>query len=249
MRADSRPLRRCLGCELLPTWLGSDVECRPGGHDDAALQRTAGPRWRKLLPRNRLRRRIALALRPDARQRDAGRPGHRFAKVDSTAKSGGSAGLVRGVRRSLDQRDNGSVERLHEATGALQTIDSVATNPDSVLVDGSRVWVGDWFAPRTCASPRSGHLGLARSRFECGAHSCAPGSHACGGSPSGAGAIWATTPEDRALSRIDPNACAVKRVPLPYPPTGVTGRRGRRLGHGARTSMNSDTRGELTSLV
>ena len=39
---------------------------------------------------------------------------------------------------------------------------------------------------------------------------------------AGAGAIWATTPEDRALWRIDPKTYAVKRVPLPYPPTGVT---------------------------
>ena len=39
---------------------------------------------------------------------------------------------------------------------------------------------------------------------------------------AGAGDIWATTPRDGALWRIDPKTNAVTRVNFPYMPTGVT---------------------------
>jgi streptogramin lyase len=38
---------------------------------------------------------------------------------------------------------------------------------------------------------------------------------------AGAGAIWATVPDDRALWRIDPKTNRTKRIPLQYYPWGV----------------------------
>jgi streptogramin lyase len=118
--------------------------------------------------------------------------------------------------------DDGSVERLNAATGTVHTIDSVATNPDSVIVDGDLVWVGDWSNPQVvhlaafgAPRPRSIPLPVHHTQ-RCANYSCvwriAPG----------AGAIWATTPEDRALWRIDLTTHAVRRISLPYPATGVT---------------------------
>jgi len=84
------------------------------------------------------------------------------------------------------------------------------------------VWVGDWSAAhvvRTSAvGPVRPHSVLLpfRNRGRCPQISCVWTVAA------GAGAIWATTPEDRALWRIDPTTNAVTRIPLPYAPTGVT---------------------------
>jgi streptogramin lyase len=39
---------------------------------------------------------------------------------------------------------------------------------------------------------------------------------------AGAGAVWATTPRNRALWRIDPETNAVTRIPLGYLAAGVT---------------------------
>ena len=39
---------------------------------------------------------------------------------------------------------------------------------------------------------------------------------------AGEGYIWATTPADGAVWRIDPKTNKVKRIPIPYPPIGVT---------------------------
>jgi len=118
--------------------------------------------------------------------------------------------------------EDGTVTRLHAATGAIKTIYTVATNPDSVVVDGSVAWVGDWSVPQVvrlaavgAARPRSIPLPILHTD-RCPKISCVWRVAA------GAGAIWATTPEDGALWRIDPKTNAVTRVSLPYPPTGVT---------------------------
>ena len=119
--------------------------------------------------------------------------------------------------------DDGALTRLHAATGQPQTIGSVGINPGpGLVVDGSVVWVGDWSAAhvvRTSAvGPVRPHSVLLpfRNRGRCPQISCVWTVAA------GAGAIWATTPEDRALWRIDPTTNAVTRIPLPYAPTGVT---------------------------
>ena len=118
--------------------------------------------------------------------------------------------------------DDGSLMRLHAATGAVETVDFVATNPDSPVVDGDVVWVGDWSAPqvvrlRAVGSARPHSISLPVHN-----HTACPRISCVWRVAAGAGAIWATTPEDGALWRIDPKTNAVTRIGLPYPATGVT---------------------------
>ena len=110
---------------------------------------------------------------------------------------------------------NGSLTKLHPATGAVTTVNEAAYDPGFAVVDGDVVWVADWSAPRVVrlhavgeASPQSVYL---------------PASPLVGvwSIAAGAGAVWATTPRAGALSRIDPNTNAVTRVRVPYLPTGV----------------------------
>ena len=104
---------------------------------------------------------------------------------------------------------------------ARETIHSVANNPPSVVVDGDVVWVADWSAPQVVRLSAVGALRLRRiqlpvlHRRACRYISCVWKVAA------GAGFIWATTPEDGALWRIDPKTNVPKRIPLPYRPTGV----------------------------
>jgi DNA-binding SARP family transcriptional activator/streptogramin lyase len=116
----------------------------------------------------------------------------------------------------------GSLTRLNGATRATQTIHSLATNPASVVVDGNVVWVADWSAPHVVrlnaigpARPVSVRLPV-RNKTGCVKISCVW--HVA----AGAGFIWATTPRDDALWRINPTTNHVTRLGLPYPPTGVT---------------------------
>jgi streptogramin lyase len=115
----------------------------------------------------------------------------------------------------------GTLTRLHAATGQTNTIRSVAVNPVPPIVDGSTVWVGDWSKPEVVRlhavgspQPRRIRLPLRNARA-CLTISCVWRLAA------GAGAIWATTAEDRALWRIDPRTNAVTRISLPYSPAGV----------------------------
>jgi sugar lactone lactonase YvrE len=116
----------------------------------------------------------------------------------------------------------GSLTRLSGATRATQTIHSIATNPVSVVVDGNVVWVADWSAPHVVrlnaigpARPVSVPLPV-RNKTACMHISCVW--HVA----AGAGYIWATTPRDDALWRINPRTNHVTPLYLPYPPTGVT---------------------------
>jgi DNA-binding SARP family transcriptional activator/streptogramin lyase len=111
--------------------------------------------------------------------------------------------------------DEGSVTRLHEATGAVKTVDRVAVRPGFPVVDGDTVWVGDWTGPqvvrlRAVGSARPTQIPLPMRNFA-GVWNIA----------AGAGAIWATTPRDRALWRIDPKTNAVTRLRMRYLPTEV----------------------------
>lgn len=112
----------------------------------------------------------------------------------------------------------GSVSRMHAATGAVKTFDSVGVNPASLVVNGDAVWVGDWSTPQLirlravgAGRPRSIALPTVKSGVESSVWTVA----------AGAGAIWATTPRDRALWRIDPETNGVTRIPMPYSPAGV----------------------------
>jgi class 3 adenylate cyclase/streptogramin lyase len=115
----------------------------------------------------------------------------------------------------------GTLTRLLPATGQTNTIRSVAVNPVPPVVDGSTVWVGDWSRPDVvrlnavgAAQPRRIRLPVRNVRA-CLRISCVWRLAA------GAGAIWATTAEDRALWRISTKTNDVTRISLPYSPAGV----------------------------
>jgi streptogramin lyase len=100
----------------------------------------------------------------------------------------------------------------------MKTVEGVATNPASAVVDGDFVWVGDWSAPQVV---RLHAIGPARP------HSITLPPRSCcfegvWNIAAGAGDIWATTPREDALWRIDPTTNGVTRVSFPYMPAGVT---------------------------
>ena len=112
---------------------------------------------------------------------------------------------------------DGSLTRLHAATGARNTVLDAAFNPAYGVVDGDAVWVADWSAPQVT---RLSAIGRARPRRI----SLPTGNPLVGveNIAGGAGAIWATMPGAGELWRIDPKTSTVTRVGLPYLPTGVT---------------------------
>ncbi len=79
--------------------------------------------------------------------------------------------------------DDGSITRLHAANGRLDTTDLIATNPGSVVVEGSdRLGRGLVGAPRRASRRGRGDLALARSPFLCSTQGVRD-SPASGGSP------------------------------------------------------------------
>ena len=112
--------------------------------------------------------------------------------------------------------------RLHTAAGATQTIGSAAINPDSVVVDGSVVWVADWAAPQVVRLNAIGPIRRRSVPLPVRNHTTCVRISCVWTVAAGAGAIWATTPQDDALWRIDPKTNTVTRVNLPYPPAAVT---------------------------
>jgi streptogramin lyase len=112
--------------------------------------------------------------------------------------------------------DFDSMTRLHPATGASKTFPVPASGPAFPLVDGDVVWAGDWngggvLRLSAVGSPRP-HLIRLPTHGYAGVWNLAAGD----------GYIWATTARDGSLWRIDPRTNAVKRIPVPYLPTGVT---------------------------
>jgi DNA-binding SARP family transcriptional activator/sugar lactone lactonase YvrE len=117
----------------------------------------------------------------------------------------------------IDNFNDGSLTRLHAATGAVETVRSGARNPAFPIVDGDVVWVADWATPnveriRAVGSARPQSVKLPVGNPTTGVWNVA----------AGAGAIWATTPRAGALWRINPTTNAVRRVRMPFLPTGVT---------------------------
>ena len=116
----------------------------------------------------------------------------------------------------LSNFNAGSVSRLHAATRDMRTVGGVATNPAAIAVDGDTVWVGDWATQQVTRlnavrSSRPRAIILSQINATPGVWSVA----------AGAGAIWATTPRDHALWRIDPKTNHVTRIRMPHLPTGV----------------------------
>jgi DNA-binding SARP family transcriptional activator/sugar lactone lactonase YvrE len=115
----------------------------------------------------------------------------------------------------------GTLTRLHASTQAVETVNVLSVNPGHILVDGEVVWVGDWEHPGV---ERLSAVGPSGPRLvELPARNATAG---VWNIAAGEGYIWATTPRDGALWRIDPKTNDVKRIPMPYPPTGVTANEG-----------------------
>ena len=116
-----------------------------------------------------------------------------------------------------DDFNDGSLTRLHDSTGGMRTFRAVGGNPGFSIVDGDVVWTADWTAPRVVRLEAVGRPHL-HSVF-------LPVTNALAGVwtvAAGANAIWATTARDGTLWRIDPKTNAVKRINVPFSPTGVT---------------------------
>jgi streptogramin lyase len=116
---------------------------------------------------------------------------------------------------------SGSLTRLDAKDGASSVIETGATNPAFPAVTGDTVWAGDWSAHRVVriqmtGPPRPRSIPLPVHNLSAGVWNLA----------AGAGYVWATTPGDRALWRIDPHTDAVTRISMPYPPIGVTANAG-----------------------
>ena len=112
--------------------------------------------------------------------------------------------------------DHGSMTRLHTATGVSKTLPVPLAGPSWPLVDDDDVWVADWSGPdvvrlNAIGAPRPHLIRLPVTSFS-GVWSLAAGD----------GYIWATTARDGTLWRIDPKTNDVKRIQVPYLPTGVT---------------------------
>lgn len=112
----------------------------------------------------------------------------------------------------------GSLSRMHAATEAVETVESVAVNPVSPKVAGDTVWVGDWSVSQVVrlrvvgpSRPHRISLPVTKPLMNSSVWSVA----------TGAGAVWATTPLDGALWRIDPATNDVTRIPMAYLPSGV----------------------------
>ncbi len=115
----------------------------------------------------------------------------------------------------INNFDDGSLTRLHPPSGATETVDAVARQPAFPVVDGNVVWIADWGAPQIV---RLSAVGPPRPR-----RISLPGGTAGVWSIAvGARAVWATTPRDGSLWRIDPKTSKATRLNLPYLPTGVT---------------------------
>ncbi len=111
----------------------------------------------------------------------------------------------------------GRLTRIHPATETVETIDTAAANPAFLVVEGDVVWVGDWGGPRVgrhsaVGSGDSSLVSLPVHNPTAGVWDIA----------AGLGAIWATTPRDGTLWRIDPKSNDVTRITMPFLPTGVS---------------------------
>jgi class 3 adenylate cyclase/effector-binding domain-containing protein/streptogramin lyase len=150
---------------------------------------------------------------------------HTLTKVDPRAGARRAARIVEpaaGLAWSdgygdlwMSNFDAGTLSRLHAAT-PLETVESAVASPSSLVVYGDTVWVADWAGPQVARLPAVGSgpahsIDLARTR-DFGVWNVA----------AGAGFVWATTPRNHALWRIDPKTNDLERIGIPHLPSGVT---------------------------
>jgi class 3 adenylate cyclase/streptogramin lyase len=112
--------------------------------------------------------------------------------------------------------DSSLLMRLHSSTGDVQIVDVTAINPAQLVVDGETVWVGDWSDAlvdrvRAVGPSRSRPIALPAQRAIQSVWNVA----------AGEGYVWAATPREQALWRIDPQTDEVTRIDLAQLPTGV----------------------------
>jgi streptogramin lyase len=112
--------------------------------------------------------------------------------------------------------DDQSVTRLHAETGDVKSFEQVANNPGALAVQGDSVWAGDWNAPNVVRLPAVGSGPPRDVSFDVTVDRAGVTSVA-----AGAGAVWATVPDDHAVWRIDPRTNRAKRIELGYYPWGV----------------------------
>jgi hypothetical protein len=111
----------------------------------------------------------------------------------------------------------GTLARLHASTRAVETVNVLSVNPAHILADGEVVWVGDWEFPGLERLPAVGPsrprlVDLPVQTFGGGVWHIA----------TGEGYIWATTPRDRALWRIDPKPTRLSGSRCRTPPPAST---------------------------
>ena len=115
----------------------------------------------------------------------------------------------------------GGLTRLNPKNGASSVFDTAASEPDSPTIAAGTVWAGDWLSPHVERLEISGSHTSRSIRL--------PVRYPYAGVwdvAVGAGYVWATTPRDGALWRINPRTDHVKRISMPYLPTGVTANAG-----------------------
>jgi DNA-binding SARP family transcriptional activator len=119
----------------------------------------------------------------------------------------------------MDHFAGGSVSRMNAQTGDVKTHELVATNPGVLVVQGDAVWIGDWATPTVVRLPAIGSGAPRKIRLPVVAHPAGVTSVA-----AGAGAVWATVPDDHAVWRIDLKTNHATRIGLRYFPWGVAAR-------------------------
>jgi streptogramin lyase len=112
--------------------------------------------------------------------------------------------------------DDKNVSRMHPETENVRTFEAVAENPGALVAQGDSVWAGDWNTPAVVRLPAVGAGPLRHVSFDVTVQRAGVTSVA-----AGAGAIWATLPDDHAVWRIDPKTNRAKRIELGYYPWGV----------------------------
>lgn len=112
--------------------------------------------------------------------------------------------------------DDRSVSRLNPETRTVTAFEGVANNPGALVARDDSVWVGDWNAPAVVRLPAVGAGRPRHVRFDVTVDRAGVTSVA-----AGAGAIWATVPDDHAVWRIDPKTNRAKRIELGFYPWGV----------------------------
>jgi hypothetical protein len=117
----------------------------------------------------------------------------------------------------MNDFDAGSVSRMHAASRVVETSDSLALNPATIVVEGDSVWVGDWSSPQVIRLSAVGSARPRRVSLPASVLSYAGVTTVA----AGAGSVWATVPSDRSVWRIDPTTGHPTRIPLPYAPWGV----------------------------